>query len=329
MVEIEDRKRQGRIALGMVVAGVAVAGLAYWLGVRTVAGQRAEDRIVADAQALHAITGTRPEVLPLPAVPMVVLAVLALVVVGLARRRLAAALVAIMLLSAGAGAGALLKALLPRPRLNLDGWATANSFPSGHVVLAMSIVLALLVVTPAALRLLVAGVGAVATSLVASATLIAAWHRPSDVVGAVAVCVVLFVVATTVADRRGRLGASPAGVVATVFGGVGCLVVSVVGTMLFQLPAAGSRSTELLVACAGVDLAVVAGVVCAVLFLRSTGRGARVRVPVLALARTAFTQGRTARSSGHQGAWRQVMDGQRDSVWSRSMCASFSGLRTA
>jgi hypothetical protein len=70
----------------------------------------------------------------------------------------------------------------------------------------------------------------------------------------------------------------------TVFGGVGCVVVSVVGTVLGQLPSTGSRSTELLPACAGVDLATVAGVVCAVLFLRSVDLAARVPAPVPALA---------------------------------------------
>lgn len=292
VVEIEQRNRDGHraagsVTAGVVAAGVAVLALAYWLGVGTVAGQRAEDRIVADARAVQAVTGIRPEVLPLPLAVTMALAVLTLVVVGLVRRRSAATVVAVALLVGGAGAGALLKAVLPRPRLDLSSWATANSFPGGHVVLVMSIVLALLLVTPSALRWLVAGVGAVAASLVASATLIAAWHRPSDVVGAVALCVVLFVVATTIALRRGWLVAGtarPIGAAATVLGGVGCVVVAVGGTMLSQLPASGSRATELLLACAGVDLVTVAGVVCAVLFLRSVEPATRVPAPLPVLA---------------------------------------------
>lgn len=283
-VEIDHQKRS---ALAMGIAGAAIVGLAYWLGVWTVAGQRAENRIVADAYALRAITGSRPEVLPVEPSTAVGLAVLVLVAVGLARRRLAGAVVAVALLAAGAGAGWLLKALLPRPRLDWRGQATVNSFPSGHVVLVMSIVLALLLVTPAALRWLVAAVGAVAASWVVAATLIAAWHRPSDAVGAVALCFVLFVVATTIADRRGWLGAgraTPISVAATVLGGFGCLAVAVVGTATLQLPDTGSRSTELMMASVGAEAATVAVVVCATLVLRSVDLARAVPLPALALS---------------------------------------------
>lgn len=284
LVQIEQWERR-RLAAGG--AGVAVAGLAYWLGVWTVAGQRAEDRIVADAYALRAVTGWRPEVLPVDPSTAAGLAVLVLVAVGLARRRLAGAVVAIGLLVGAAGAGWVPKSLLPRPRLDRVGQATANSFPSGHVVLVMSIVLAVLLVTPAALRWLVAALGAIAASWVVSATLIAAWHRPSDAVGADAVCFALFVVATTIAHRRGWLGAresAPLGVAATVFGGFGCLVVAVIGTVTLQLPVAGARSTELLLASVGAESATVAVVVCAMLLLRSVDLVRTVPAPVLALA---------------------------------------------
>jgi membrane-associated phospholipid phosphatase len=77
-----------------------------------------------------------------------------------------------------AGAAAL-KAVLVRPAL-LDG--TANSLPSGHVAAVAGLAAALALVCAPTGRVLVAvaGLGAVATT--GLATLALAWHRPSDVV---------------------------------------------------------------------------------------------------------------------------------------------------
>ena len=198
VVEIERWKRHGRVGLGMVAAGVAVAGLAYRVGVDSVAGQQAEDRIVADAQA---IAGVRPEVLPVPVGLMVALAVMAVVAVGLVRRRVAAAVATIAFLVSSAGAGALLKTLLPGL-----GWTWPTGYHeqlserarrAGHVDHG----------GVAAAHACWAAVGGCGRwdGLGESGRfgdVIAAWHRPSDVVEAVALCVVLFVVATTVGRLR-------------------------------------------------------------------------------------------------------------------------------
>jgi membrane-associated phospholipid phosphatase len=64
-------------------------------------------------------------------------------------------------------------------------WST--SFPSGHTTAAASIAVALLLVVPAAYRLLAAGVGAALTASVGLAVVVLAWHYPSDVVGALLV----------------------------------------------------------------------------------------------------------------------------------------------
>jgi membrane-associated phospholipid phosphatase len=58
-----------------------------------------------------------------------------------------------------------------------------QSFPSGHVALAMSIACALILVVPPRWRGAVAVVVAVPASVVASATIVAGWHRPGDVLG--------------------------------------------------------------------------------------------------------------------------------------------------
>jgi membrane-associated phospholipid phosphatase len=62
-----------------------------------------------------------------------------------------------------------------------------NSFPSGHTTAAASIAVALLLVVPAAHRLLAAGVGAALTGAVGLSVVILGWHYPSDVLGALLV----------------------------------------------------------------------------------------------------------------------------------------------
>jgi membrane-associated phospholipid phosphatase len=58
-----------------------------------------------------------------------------------------------------------------------------NSFPSGHTTAAASIAVALLLVVPAAHRLLAAGVGVALTGAVGLSVVILGWHYPSDVLG--------------------------------------------------------------------------------------------------------------------------------------------------
>jgi membrane-associated phospholipid phosphatase len=58
-----------------------------------------------------------------------------------------------------------------------------NSFPSGHTTAAASIAVALLLVVPAAHRLVAASAGAALTAVVGLAVVILGWHYPSDVLG--------------------------------------------------------------------------------------------------------------------------------------------------
>jgi membrane-associated phospholipid phosphatase len=58
-----------------------------------------------------------------------------------------------------------------------------DSFPSGHTTAAASIAVALLIVVPAAQRLLAAAVGAALVTAVGFSVVILGWHYPSDVLG--------------------------------------------------------------------------------------------------------------------------------------------------
>jgi len=64
-----------------------------------------------------------------------------------------------------------------------------NALPSGHVTLVASVVFAALIVASTAWRPLVALVGCGWIAATAVATVVGGWHRPSDTVAAVLVCV--------------------------------------------------------------------------------------------------------------------------------------------
>lgn len=77
--------------------------------------------------------------------------------------------------------------LLERPDLGLG---VLNSLPSGHTTVVASAVGAALLVAPRGVRPLVAAAGGFATTLTGASTIVAGWHRPADVVAALAVSLV-------------------------------------------------------------------------------------------------------------------------------------------
>ncbi|MET8529963.1 phosphatase PAP2 family protein [Micromonospora sp. NPDC005172] len=139
----------------------------------------------------------------------------AVLVVGLLGRRLLPGVVGVgMVLGAVLAAGAA-KSALPRPEFAVAGSTTHNSFPSGHVAVATALALAFLLVVPAAVRRWLVLPGAAGVSVIGAATMIAGWHRFSDVLGGVLLSVALFCLAAAVlAARPGgaarRLPAVPA-----------------------------------------------------------------------------------------------------------------------
>ncbi|WP_165878093.1 phosphatase PAP2 family protein [Micromonospora sp. MW-13] len=135
----------------------------------------------------------------------VVLAVLlgSVLLVGLARRRLVAGVVGIgMVLGAVAVAG-VAKTVLPRPEFQIESSTTHNSFPSGHVTAATALLLAFMLVLPGWARRWLAVPGALGVSVVASATMIAGWHRFSDTLGGVLLAVSLFCLAAAALAHLG------------------------------------------------------------------------------------------------------------------------------
>ena len=82
-----------------------------------------------------------------------------------------------------------LKQEVGRPDL-LPSSLPNGSFPSGHVTVAMSLAMALVLVAPPALRWAAAAVGSAYAIGVGVAVVLLDWHRPSDVLGAYLVTVI-------------------------------------------------------------------------------------------------------------------------------------------
>jgi len=108
----------------------------------------------------------------------------ALVAVAIARQRPRVALAAALLMGLAPLTSERLKPLLAHPHIQIGIiHIGAASWPSGHATAALSLVFAAVLVAPARLRPLVAGVGAAFALAVGCALLILAWHMPSDVLG--------------------------------------------------------------------------------------------------------------------------------------------------
>jgi len=125
----------------------------------------------------------------LDVVSVLALVVAAAAIVGIAlvrRRRWLALAAASLIVGANATTQLLKSTVLSRPDLGLQETtpATLNSLPSGHSTVALSVVAALVLVVPAALRPALCVVGVAFASLTGLATLSAGWHRPSDTVAA-------------------------------------------------------------------------------------------------------------------------------------------------
>ncbi|MEU8010119.1 phosphatase PAP2 family protein [Micromonospora parva] len=128
--------------------------------------------------------------------PTLIAALLGVVLlVGVLRRRLVAGVVGVgMVVCAVLVAGAV-KTQLPRPDLGIESSTTHNSFPSGHVAAATALLLAFLLILPGWARRWLAVPGAAGVSVIAAATMIAGWHRLSDVLGGVLLGVTVFFLA--------------------------------------------------------------------------------------------------------------------------------------
>lgn len=172
-------------AVAVAVVSVVTLALTYVIFVRTTAGQHLDQAATQHVAASLATRDTVSNLLKEVTV-VSVLATLGICVAIAALRRRGVLAVGAVVLVAGANVTtqALKHVVLTRPNL---GYETVNSLPSGHLTVAASLALAALLVVPRTGRGITAMMGAVSIAFIGVGTVVTTWHRPSDVIGALAV----------------------------------------------------------------------------------------------------------------------------------------------
>ena len=249
----------------LVLGGVCVALLAavYLVAVWTRPGQRFEDAVLraADLVAGSAQMATALDILDAITLPSVVAAIVLLILIGLLRRRLLLSFVSVAMVGASIGTTELFQRFLQRPLLLAHGFRREDqSFPSGHTTVAMSLMCALVMVTPYRLRGPVVFLASLWAASVGVATVTASWHRPSDTIGADLIVIGYACMAVVVLARCGtvREAALPTpaarvlrGLLAGAYAGVAVLAfavaAAVVGVVL-TAPGRGGTGVSMLLA---------------------------------------------------------------------------------
>lgn len=166
-----------------------------------------------DESAMNTVRGGRDaqltllSVLGYVSIGAIVMVVIGCAVIALARGKLRlAAGAAIVILGANVSTQLLKHSILDRPDFGLG---TSNSLPSGHTTVVASAVGAALLVAPQLWRPVIALAGGFAITLTGASTIVAGWHRPADVIAALAVSLVWTAgVACVLHGRRTRIFAT-------------------------------------------------------------------------------------------------------------------------
>lgn len=179
-----------RPLLSLLVAAVCGAAVVLMArgAVGTASGQRL-DQLTLSGSRNHDGLLSRIAELAVETVSMpVIIALLALTaVIALLRRRPALLMpLASLVLGANLTTQVIKHLLVSREVLGPGIEPTTNSFPSGHSTLAATTMIALVLVAGRA-RPLVAPLGLLWSGAAGIGTLVTGWHRPSDVIGAIAV----------------------------------------------------------------------------------------------------------------------------------------------
>ena len=183
--------RKPRIALRSAVLSLLSfigLGATYMVAVRTVRGQFLD---------LLAISGQKVEPEPIKksastllgtiSIASVAAVFVCVVAAGVVRKRRRVGVVVAGIMFGAVATTELLKhVILTRPKLvQLSASdASVNTLPSGHSTTAMCVTVALILLVPKRLQFVAAVIGAPYAVGIGIATVIAHWHRPSDVVAA-------------------------------------------------------------------------------------------------------------------------------------------------
>ncbi len=172
-------------AVATALASVAVVALLVRVALHTDQGQQWDDSAMKTVVAGRDAQLTLLSVLGNVSIGAILAVAVGCAVVALLRGRpRIGAAAATVLVGANLTTQMLKENVLERPDFGLG---TLNSLPSGHTTVVASAVGAALLVAPGVLRPVVALVGGFATTLTGASTVVAGWHRPADVVAALAI----------------------------------------------------------------------------------------------------------------------------------------------
>jgi membrane-associated phospholipid phosphatase len=190
----------GVLCLGLLV-------LVFVLAVWTPAGQRFEDAVLNGAdRTVGSVEGARAtDALDRISAPTVLLAAAVIVAIGFLRRRPLLGFVAVGVVAASIVTAEVVQHSFRRPLLLPAGYRREDqSFPSGHTAVAMSVMCALVLVTPYRFRAVVLLLTSIGAGVIEVAAVTASWHRPSDTLGSDLIALLFTCVALAVLARLGR-----------------------------------------------------------------------------------------------------------------------------
>ncbi|OKL46543.1 hypothetical protein BSR29_06845 [Boudabousia liubingyangii] len=199
------RKRDYLLRFSKAFMGFLGAVLLWYTAVLTRPGQ------ILDAFTMEAagvwdgqLWGVDEVVLFLVSTKMIVIVAILVVIITFWRQRweLGLRALAVMLLTIGV-VQLLKRYVFWRPAFGVT-YALPNSYPSGHTAAAAAVSVAAVMVVARRWRSFTAFLGAIWVSTVGTATVINAWHRPSDVLGAVMIAGAFGLLFTPLEASRGR-----------------------------------------------------------------------------------------------------------------------------
>jgi membrane-associated phospholipid phosphatase len=184
--------RSARAFLGLALASAGGAALVYVVAFGTSLGRRAD--LAAYGQGLDAeheqrayhATSRLLDTIDLTSLILLGSAIVALAL--LRRRPLHAAAAAVVIAGANLTTQGLKHGVAHIDPFGATQRAFRTGFPSGHATVAMSLALALVLVSPQALRGVAAVAGLAYAAAVGVAVVALGWHYPSDVAAAFLVC---------------------------------------------------------------------------------------------------------------------------------------------
>jgi membrane-associated phospholipid phosphatase len=189
-VQAPARARLLAITSLIVVACSAALVLLARYAVGSVSGQRLDTAAMDSVDGSTATMMTLLDGLGSISIGTAAVGLVLCVVLAVARRQYAQAVGAVALVAGANITTQVLKyQVIDRPDLGV-GDVVPNGLPSGHATVVASLVLAALLVAPRALRAPLAALGTAATVITGASTVVADWHRPSDVLAALLVSLI-------------------------------------------------------------------------------------------------------------------------------------------